>query len=97
MELVKKALGKFWRDGKNAVFFLANPSEDQADGWKFRRALIFGAYRLSVAMIVFGAITFFFDTNVSNNLITGGVAMISIIISAYVAGATFEDSKKKGQ
>jgi len=91
---VKQALAKFLRDGKSAVFFLANPSDDQADGWKFRRTLIFGAYRLSVVMIVFGAITFFFDTNASNNLITGGVAMISIIISAYVAGATYEDNKK---
>lgn len=90
-------LTSLWHKGKDAVFFLANPSQDQADGWKFRRTLIFGAYRLSVAMIVFGAITFFFDTDASNNLITGGVAMISIIISAYVAGATFEDSKKKGQ
>ena len=80
---------------KDAVFFLGNPGEDKADGWKFRRALIFGAYRLAVAMILFGAVTFFFDSQVSNNLVTGGVAMLSIIVSAYVAGATYEDTKKK--
>lgn len=46
-------------------------------------------------MIIFGAVTFLFDSQVSNNLVTGGVAMLSIIVSAYVAGATFEDMKKK--
>lgn len=61
--------------------------------WKFRRKLIFGAYRLSFLMIIFGGATFFFDTQVSSNLITGGVALMSIIIGAYVAGAAYEDAK----
>ncbi len=44
-------------------------------------------------MIIFGGATFFFDTQVSSNLITGGVALMSIIIGAYVAGAAYEDAK----
>jgi len=48
-------------------------------------------------MIVFGAITFFFDTQVSNTLIVSGTSMISIILTSYVASATYEDAKLKTQ
>lgn len=44
-------------------------------------------------MIIFGGITFFTDSQVSSNLIVGGVALMSIIIGAYVAGAAYEDGK----
>jgi hypothetical protein len=42
-------------------------------------------------MIVFGAVTYLTDTQVGSQLVIGGVALISIILSAYVAGATVED------
>lgn len=42
-------------------------------------------------MIVFGMFTFFWDTQVSVQLVIGGVALISIILTAYTASATFED------
>lgn len=78
------------------IFLLDDHSPNTGKAsWKFRRKLIFGAYRLAFAMIVFGGVTFFWDTNASNNLITGGVALMSIIIGAYVAGATYEDAKVK--
>jgi hypothetical protein len=35
--------------------------------------------------------TFFFDREVSVQLVVGGVALISIILTAYTASATFED------
>jgi hypothetical protein len=44
-------------------------------------------------MIVFGMFTFFWDTQVSVQLVIGGVALISIILTAYTASATFEDVK----
>jgi hypothetical protein len=44
-------------------------------------------------MIAFGALTYWSDTQVGSQLVIGGVALISIIISAYVASATFEDVK----
>lgn len=79
----------------DALFFMGSDGPDNPNGrgpsWKFRRKLIFGAYRLSVAMIIFGAATFFFDTSVSNQLVIGGVAMLSIIITAYTATATWAD------
>jgi hypothetical protein len=42
-------------------------------------------------MIIFGMGTFFFDKEVSVQLVIGGVALISIILTAYTASATFED------
>lgn len=79
----------------DGVFFLGKPSTEKSDNWKFRRRLIYGAYRLSVAMIIFGAFTFFWDTSVSNNLVTGGIALLSIIVTAYTASATYEDVKRR--
>lgn len=82
----------------NWLFFLSNndePDSPNGPSWKFRRKLIFGAYRLSVAMIAFGAIAFVYDpsSTVLNSLITGGVALITIIISAYVASGAYQDVK----
>lgn len=45
-------------------------------------------------MIMFGAATFASDSSVSRELIIGGVALISIILTAYTAFATYEDVKK---
>jgi len=59
--------------------------------WKYRRKLIYGGYRLGFIMILFGMGTFFFDKEVSVQLVVGGVALISIILTAYTASATFED------
>lgn len=66
-------------------------SDTSGPSWRFRRKLIFGGYRLGALMIVFGMFTFFWDTQVSVQLVIGGVALISIILTAYTASATFED------
>lgn len=80
---------------KDAVFFLADePDSSKGPNWKFRRKLIFGSYRLAVAMIIFGAFTFLVDQwGVGVALITGGVSLISIITTAYTATATWQDTK----
>jgi hypothetical protein len=44
-------------------------------------------------MIVFGMFTFIWDRQVSVQLVIGGVALISIILTAYTASATLEDVK----
>jgi glucose uptake protein GlcU len=46
-------------------------------------------------MIVFGALTWQTDTGVAQQLIIGGVALITIILTAYVASATYEDTHNK--
>lgn len=86
---------QFLKRAVDAAFFLGNEDTRGPATWRFRRKLIYGAYRLSVAMIVFGAFTFFWDTGVSNNLVTGGIALLTIIVTAYTATATYEDVKTK--
>jgi polyferredoxin len=79
----------------DAVFFTRD-EEDNTSGpsWKYRRKLIYGGYRLGFAMVIFGALTFLVDQwGVGTTLITGGVSLITIILTAYTATATFEDVK----
>ncbi len=61
--------------------------------WKHRRRLIYASLIFSFGMIVFGAATWQSDTGVAQQLIIGGVALISIILTAYVSFATYEDVK----
>lgn len=82
----------------DSIFFLRVGEEGEpgsnGPSWKFRRKLIYGGYRLGVVMIVFGALTYANDMyGVGSSLITGGVSLISIILTAYTATATYEDVK----
>lgn len=61
--------------------------------WKHRRRLIYATCILAALMIVFAAATYSSDTNVGTQLIVGGVALLSIVITAYTGFATYEDSK----
>lgn len=80
--------------GINFLFFLGNEHKTGAENWRFRRRLIYGGYRVAVAMIIFGAATFFWDTGVSNQMVIGGVALLSILLTGYTATATWEDRGK---
>jgi hypothetical protein len=78
------------------LFFLnekEGESNSSGPSWEYRRKLIYGGYRLGFFMVIFGAFTFFWDREVSAQLVIGGVALISIILTAYTASATFEDVK----
>ncbi len=96
--MVKK-LRHYGKVAVNGLFFMSDDGPDNPNGrgpsWKFRRKIIFGAYRVSVSMIVFGAVTFWFDTDVSEQLVIGGVALLSIIVTAYTATATWADKVDK--
>jgi disulfide bond formation protein DsbB len=46
-----------------------------------------------MGMILFAAATLFLDTQVGVELIVGGVALITLVTGAYIAGATVEDVK----
>jgi hypothetical protein len=75
------------------LFLLKEEKKEKGAGpsWRFRRKLIFGGYRLGVLMVAFGMFTFFWDTQVSVQMVVGGVALISSILTAYTASATLED------
>ena len=77
----------------DALMLLSEQEGEETNGpsWKYRRKLIYGGYRLGFVMILFGMATFFLDREVSVQMVVGGVALISIILTAYTASATFED------
>ena len=77
----------------DALMLLREQEGEETNGpsWKYRRKLIYGGYRLGFVMILFGMATFFLDREVSVQMVVGGVALISIILTAYTASATFED------
>lgn len=59
--------------------------------WRHRRRLIYGAYILAVFMILWGAFSLFSESQVGVELVIGGVALLSIIVTAYTTSATYED------
>lgn len=62
--------------------------------WKHRRRLVYLSWALACGMVVFGASLFLIDqwgTGVA--LITGGVSLISIVLTAYTGFAAYEDTK----
>ena len=59
--------------------------------WRHRRRLIYGAYSIAIFMIIFGAFTVFATSQIGVEMIIGGVALLSIIITAYTTSATYED------
>ena len=61
--------------------------------WRHRRRLIYGTVGLAAGMIVFAAITWRSDTQVAGQLIVGGVSLLSIVLTAYVGFATYEDTR----
>lgn len=93
--LSKTALKRYAKVAWDGLFFISGKDDDPKDKWKFRRRLIYGAYRVSVFMAVFGAVAFFINPDVATTLITGAVTLLSIIVSAYVAGATIDDKLNK--
>jgi hypothetical protein len=72
---------------------IIDPNSDSQPSWKHRRRLIYGAYGLGVLMSGFGMVTFLFDTQSGVEAIVGGVALISIIVSAYTGFSAYEDSR----
>ena len=62
--------------------------------WKHRRRLVYASWGLGLIMVLWGGATFMMDLyGVGVTLITGGVSLISIVLTAYVGSATFEDVK----
>ena len=58
--------------------------------WAIRRKVIWSSIIGGFGMIVLGAIGLFQD-KVTGELITGGVALVTLVASAYVGFATVDD------
>jgi hypothetical protein len=66
----------------------ANPN------WRIRRRYIFAAFALGFAMIFSAVIAIWQDKLGAGDLVTGGVALITLILTSYIFGAAWEDIKK---
>jgi len=63
----------------------------EGPSWRHRRRLIYGAYIIAMLMIIFGAATIFTTSQIGVEMVIGGVALLSIIVTAYTTSATYED------
>lgn len=61
--------------------------------WRHRRRLVYIGFMLGVFMILFGLSTFWWDRGVSSEAIVSGTAIVTILLTAYVGGATYDDVK----
>jgi hypothetical protein len=67
--------------------------------WKNRRRYIFASFVIGAAMLI-GATVAALSGNMTDisDLVTGGVALISLILTSYIFGAVWEDkSLHKGE
>lgn len=64
--------------------------------WKIRRRYVFAAFSLGVGMIVSAIIGIWSDKS-AGDLVTGGVALISLILTSYIFGAVWEDRATKNE
>jgi hypothetical protein len=65
----------------------------QGPSWRHRRRLIYGAYFVAISMIGFGALNVSNFSEVGVQMVIGGVALLSIILTSYTVVATYEDVK----
>lgn len=63
----------------------------EGPSWRHRRRLIYGAYVVAILMILFGAFSVFTMSQIGVEMVIGGVALLSIIVTAYTTSATYED------
>jgi hypothetical protein len=66
----------------------ANPN------WRIRRRYIFAAFALGFAMILSAVMAVWQDKLGAGDLVTGGVALITLILTSYIFGAAWEDKEK---
>lgn len=96
--LSKASIGKIAKGLWDGLFFISGKDDDPSDAWRFRRRLIYGSYRVSVFMIVFGAIAFFALPELQDlaiALVQSATSMLVVIVSAYTAAAVADDKLNK--
>jgi hypothetical protein len=59
--------------------------------WAVRRRIIWTGIGAGLFMILAGTVAVFSDRMGSPDLITGGVALITLVLTSYIGGATYED------
>ena len=73
---------------KGLKFIMSHPS------WKNRRRYIFASFVIGAVMLIASSLAVLFGFMVDvGDLVTGGVALISLILTSYIFGATWESTK----
>lgn len=60
--------------------------------WKIRRRYVGASWGIGALMIVLGAVAVWGDRMGAVDLITGGVALITLVVGSYIGGAVADDA-----
>ena len=90
IELAKNSYAEF-SSRKKTIKESSDKALADGPSWRHRRRLIYGAYVVAILMIIFGALTIFTTSQIGVEMVIGGVALLSIIVTAYTTSATYED------
>ncbi len=83
MTAIRRAIDAYL---KGLKYIMAKPS------WKNRRRYIFASFVIGAFMLVSGSIAALTGNMADiSDLVTGGVALISLILTSYIFGAVWED------
>ena len=63
--------------------------------WKIRRRYIAASWGMGAVMIALGALAVWGDRMGASELITGGVALITLVLGSYIGGAVADDHLQK--
>jgi hypothetical protein len=63
--------------------------------WSIRRRYIAASWGIGAVMIALGALAVWGDRMGAVDLITGGVALITIVLGSYIGGAVADDALQK--
>ena len=74
---------------KGLQYIMSHPT------WKNRRRYIFASFAIGAFMLLAGSVAALSGTMTDiSDLITGGVALITLILTSYIFGAVWEDKSK---
>jgi len=59
--------------------------------WKIRRRYVAASWGIGAVMIALGALAVWGDRMGASELITGGVALITLVLGSYIGGAVADD------
>lgn len=65
--------------------------------WAVRRRIVWTGVGAGLFLILAGTVAVFSDRIGSSDLVTGGVALITLVLTSYIGGATYEDVKLASQ
>ena len=63
--------------------------------WKIRRRYIAASWGMGAGMIALGSLAVWGDRMGAVDLITGGVALITLVVGSYIGGAVADDALQK--